>query len=68
MRKFLLMALKANPNVLECLYTPLIEHAEPIARELLAMRGAFAVALAAGERVFAGTPARSPRGHTPSHR
>ena len=41
LRKFLLMALKANPNVLECLYTPLIEHAEPIARELLAMRGAF---------------------------
>lgn len=27
--------------MLECLWTPLIEHAEPIARELLAMRGVF---------------------------
>src|SRR6185295_16233784 len=26
MQKFLTLALKANPNVLECLYTPLIEH------------------------------------------
>ena len=35
------MALKANPNILECLHTPLIEHADPLALELLAMRGAF---------------------------
>jgi hypothetical protein len=41
MQKFLTLALKANPNVLECLYTPLVEHATPLARELLSMRGAF---------------------------
>jgi predicted nucleotidyltransferase len=39
--KFLRLALKANPNVLECLYTPLVEHATPLAEELLAMRGVF---------------------------
>ena len=39
--KFLRLALKANPNVLECLYTPLIEHATEPARELLEMRDAF---------------------------
>src|SRR5215467_8434602 len=38
LRKFLILALKANPNVLECLYTPLVETATPIAQELLAMR------------------------------
>ena len=26
--------LKANPNILECLYTPLVEHATPLAQEL----------------------------------
>lgn len=41
LQKFLVMALKANPNILECLHTPLVEHAEPLAQELLAMRGAF---------------------------
>ncbi len=41
LQKFLVMALKANPNILECLHTPLIEHAEPLALELLAMRGVF---------------------------
>ncbi len=40
-QKFLTLALKANPNVLECLYTPLVEHATPLAQELLAMRQAF---------------------------
>jgi hypothetical protein len=35
------MALKGNPNILECLYTPLVEHATPLARELLDMRDAF---------------------------
>jgi uncharacterized protein len=39
--KFLVLALKANPNVLECLYTPLVEHATPLARELLGLRGIF---------------------------
>jgi hypothetical protein len=41
LQKFLVLALKANPNVLECLYTPLVEHATPLAADLLAMRGAF---------------------------
>jgi hypothetical protein len=33
-RKFLTMALKADPNVLECLYTPLVESCAPIVAEL----------------------------------
>jgi len=41
LRKFLILALKANPNILECLYTPLVETATPMAQELLAMREAF---------------------------
>jgi hypothetical protein len=40
-QKFLTLALKANPNVLECLYTPLVEHATPLVRDLLAMREKF---------------------------
>ena len=39
--KFVALALKANPNILECLYTPLVEHLTPVAQELLAIRGAF---------------------------
>lgn len=41
LEKFLKLALKANPNILECLYTPLVLHADEIARELLDMREAF---------------------------
>lgn len=41
LQKFLVLALKANPNVLECLFTPLVEHATPLAQELLAMREGF---------------------------
>ena len=41
LEKFLRMALRANPNVLECLYTPLVEYADPLAKELLQMRSAF---------------------------
>jgi uncharacterized protein len=41
LQKFLVLALKANPNVLECLYTPLVEHATPLAQELLGMRQCF---------------------------
>jgi predicted nucleotidyltransferase len=41
LQRFLVLALKANPNVLECLYTPLVEHATPLAQELLAMRSSF---------------------------
>lgn len=40
-QKFLVLALKANPNVLECLYTPLVEDANDIARELLFERQRF---------------------------
>ncbi|MCI0380855.1 MAG: nucleotidyltransferase domain-containing protein [Gemmataceae bacterium] len=40
-QKFLVLALKANPNVLECLYTPLVEIATPLAQELLDMRVIF---------------------------
>jgi predicted nucleotidyltransferase len=41
LQKFLAMALKANPNVLECLYTPLVELCTPPADELLAERSRF---------------------------
>jgi uncharacterized protein len=39
--KFLRLALKANPNVLEALHSPLIEHADETAQELLAAKPAF---------------------------
>jgi predicted nucleotidyltransferase len=45
-QKFLVLALKANPNVLECLYTPLVEQANPIAQELLHLRAIFLSQLA----------------------
>jgi predicted nucleotidyltransferase len=41
LQKFLVLALKANPNALECLYTPLIELAAPLAQQLLEMRDIF---------------------------
>ena len=41
LQKFLIVALKANPNVLECLYTPLVETVSPIAQELLDIREIF---------------------------
>jgi len=40
-QKFIVLALKANPNVLECLYTPLVEMKTPLADELLQMRAIF---------------------------
>ena len=40
-RKFIIMALKADPNTLECLYSPLVEFSTPIADELIAGRSAF---------------------------
>jgi predicted nucleotidyltransferase len=46
LKPFLLLALQAAPNVLECLYTPLVEFATPLARELLDMRSAFLSKLA----------------------
>ena len=41
LQKFLVMALKANPNILECLHTPLVEHATPLAQKLVAARRRF---------------------------
>jgi len=41
LKKFLVMALKANPNILECLYSPLVERATPLGERLLGMRDAF---------------------------
>lgn len=40
-QKFLALALKANPNALECLYTPIVESTTPLAEKLLAMRSVF---------------------------
>lgn len=41
LQKFLTMALKANPNILECLYSPMVEKITPLGEELLAMRQQF---------------------------
>ena len=41
LQKFLTMALKANPNILECLYSPMVEKITPLGNELLAMRDTF---------------------------
>jgi len=41
LQKFLVMALKANPNVLECLYSPLCEKTTPLGEGLLAIRECF---------------------------
>jgi len=35
------MALKANPNILECLYSPMVEKQTPLAAELLTIRDRF---------------------------
>lgn len=41
LQKFLTMALKANPNVLECLYSPLIDKETELGTELLNIKGKF---------------------------
>ncbi|MBS0658801.1 MAG: nucleotidyltransferase domain-containing protein [Verrucomicrobia bacterium] len=41
LRKFLVMALKANPNVLECLYSPLVTRADAVGEALRARRALF---------------------------
>ncbi|MFJ9041395.1 DNA polymerase beta superfamily protein [Streptomyces sp. NPDC102406] len=41
LERFCELALRANPNVLECLHSPLVEHVTPTGRELLDLRGAF---------------------------
>lgn len=39
--KFIRLALKANPNILECLYSPMVEKCTPLARELIDLREIF---------------------------
>ena len=39
--KFIRLALKANPNILECLYSPLVEYATPLAESLIDQREMF---------------------------
>jgi hypothetical protein len=41
LQKFIVLALKANPNVLECLFSPIVEFATPLAQELLSIRKVF---------------------------
>ncbi|GGP69706.1 nucleotidyltransferase domain-containing protein [Streptomyces calvus] len=41
LERFCELALRANPTVLECLHSPLVEYADDTGRELMALRGAF---------------------------
>jgi uncharacterized protein len=41
LQKFLVMALKANPNVLECLYSPLVDKTTEIGDRLISLRECF---------------------------
>jgi predicted nucleotidyltransferase len=41
LQKFLGMALRANPNILECLYSPIVEKTTDLGAELIAGRQAF---------------------------
>lgn len=41
LERFCELALNANPNILECLHSPLVEYADDTGRELLALREAF---------------------------
>jgi predicted nucleotidyltransferase len=41
LQKFIIMALRANPNILECLYSPTVEKATPLGEELVALRQHF---------------------------
>lgn len=40
-QKFLILALKANPSALECLYSPIVERQEPAVEDLLENRSIF---------------------------
>ncbi|MEV5202379.1 nucleotidyltransferase domain-containing protein [Streptomyces sp. NPDC053720] len=46
LERFCELALRANPNVLECLHSPLVEHIDDVGRELLSLRDAFLSRLA----------------------
>ncbi|MFF2851866.1 DNA polymerase beta superfamily protein [Streptomyces sp. NPDC058001] len=41
LERFCALALRANPNILECLHSPLVEYVDDTGRELLALRDAF---------------------------
>jgi predicted nucleotidyltransferase len=41
LERFCELALRANPNILECLHSPLVERLSPVGEELLALRDAF---------------------------
>ncbi|BBC37644.1 hypothetical protein SGFS_089380 [Streptomyces graminofaciens] len=41
LERFCELALRANPNILECLHSPLVEHLDGTGRELLSLREAF---------------------------
>ncbi|MEU0398654.1 nucleotidyltransferase domain-containing protein [Streptomyces sp. NPDC006197] len=41
LERFCELALRNNPNVLECLHSPVVEHVDDRGRELLDLRGAF---------------------------
>lgn len=41
LQKFIIMALRANPNILECLYSPMVEKATDLGAELVAHRKVF---------------------------
>ncbi|MGI5337127.1 nucleotidyltransferase domain-containing protein [Streptomyces sp. CA-181903] len=41
LERFCELALRGNPNILECLHSPLVEHADATGRELLSLRAAF---------------------------
>ncbi|MFH8290775.1 DNA polymerase beta superfamily protein [Streptomyces sp. NPDC018059] len=41
LERFCALALRADPNILECLHSPHVEHVTDTGRELLALRGAF---------------------------
>jgi predicted nucleotidyltransferase len=41
LERFCELALRANPNILECLHSPLVEYVDDTGRELLALRDAF---------------------------
>ncbi|UQX00493.1 nucleotidyltransferase domain-containing protein [Streptomyces sp. RerS4] len=41
LERFCELALRANPNILECLHSPLVEQLTPVGEELLSLREAF---------------------------
>ncbi|MFD3543461.1 DNA polymerase beta superfamily protein [Streptomyces sp. NPDC058662] len=41
LERFCELALRANPNILECLHSPLVEETTPVGEELLDLRGSF---------------------------